>query len=185
MKLDERSAEEPLVVAAHGALARIALVDDHDARGAGRAEVAGTVHRPGGEAVDAFGDAGYQVLVAEGVRTTRIVHGVAQREGAIPFDIPGLGIVTTAVLILAVGIVAAGYWSDAANPRRVLMAGCVGTIVVGVWLIWTAEQALTQFRGGELGQQRREQDRRVHFTARHEQKGVRACSAAGVALSAG
>jgi MFS family permease len=36
-----------------------------------------------------------------------------------------------AILFLAAGIVAAGYWSDAANPRRVLMAGCVGTVVVG------------------------------------------------------
>jgi MFS family permease len=37
-----------------------------------------------------------------------------------------------AILFLAVGIVAAGYWSDAANPRRVLMAGCVGTVAVGL-----------------------------------------------------
>jgi len=42
-----------------------------------------------------------------------------------------LGVQLGAILFLAAGIVAAGYWSDAANPRRVLMAGCVGTIVVG------------------------------------------------------
>lgn len=36
-----------------------------------------------------------------------------------------------AIVFLAAGIVAAGYWSDAANPRRVLMAGCVGTILIG------------------------------------------------------
>jgi MFS family permease len=37
-----------------------------------------------------------------------------------------------AILFLAVGIIAAGYWADAANPRRVLMAGCVGTVAVGL-----------------------------------------------------
>jgi MFS family permease len=42
-----------------------------------------------------------------------------------------LGVQLGAILFLAVGIVAAGYWSDASNPRRVLMAGCVGTVVVG------------------------------------------------------
>jgi MFS family permease len=36
-----------------------------------------------------------------------------------------------AIVFLAAGIVAAGWWSDAANPRRVLMAGCVGTILIG------------------------------------------------------
>ena len=29
---------------------------------------------------------------------------------------------------MALGIVAAGYWSDATSPRRVLMAGCVLTV---------------------------------------------------------
>jgi MFS family permease len=42
-----------------------------------------------------------------------------------------LGVQLGAILFLAAGIVAAGYWSDAANPRRVLMAGCVGTVAVG------------------------------------------------------
>jgi len=36
-----------------------------------------------------------------------------------------------AIVFLAAGIVAAGYWSDASNPRRVLMAGCVGTVAIG------------------------------------------------------
>ena len=36
-----------------------------------------------------------------------------------------------AILFLAVGIVAAGYAADASSARRVLMAGCVGTVVVG------------------------------------------------------
>lgn len=42
-----------------------------------------------------------------------------------------LGVQLVAILFLAGGIVAAGWWSDAANPRRVLMAGCVMTIVIG------------------------------------------------------
>jgi MFS family permease len=36
-----------------------------------------------------------------------------------------------AILFLAAGILVAGWWSDVANPRRVLMAGCVGTLAVG------------------------------------------------------
>lgn len=39
-----------------------------------------------------------------------------------------------AILFLAVGIVLAGYWSDKANPRRVLMTGCVLTILAGLAL---------------------------------------------------
>jgi len=39
-----------------------------------------------------------------------------------------------AIVFLAVGIVAAGWWSDSANPRRVLMAGCVGTVAAGFLL---------------------------------------------------
>jgi hypothetical protein len=42
-----------------------------------------------------------------------------------------LGVQLGAILFLAIGILAAGYRSDASNPRRVLMAGCVGTVVVG------------------------------------------------------
>jgi len=36
-----------------------------------------------------------------------------------------------AILFLAAGILIAGWWSDHANPRRVLMAGCVGTVMAG------------------------------------------------------
>ena len=42
-----------------------------------------------------------------------------------------LGVQLGAILFLAAGIVAAGWWSDAANPRRVLMAGCVATVAIG------------------------------------------------------
>ena len=36
-----------------------------------------------------------------------------------------------AIGFMALGIVLAGYWSDASNPRRVLMAGCFMAIAVG------------------------------------------------------
>ncbi|MFZ4605998.1 MAG: MFS transporter, partial [Caulobacter sp.] len=36
-----------------------------------------------------------------------------------------LGVQLVAILFMAGGIIWAGYWSDAANPRRVLMVGCV------------------------------------------------------------
>jgi MFS family permease len=36
-----------------------------------------------------------------------------------------------AILFMAAGIVAAGYWSDMTSPRRVLMWGCVATIPTG------------------------------------------------------
>jgi metabolite-proton symporter len=39
-----------------------------------------------------------------------------------------------AILFLAVGIVAAGWWSDRTNPRRVLMVGCGLTIVAALGL---------------------------------------------------
>ena len=42
-----------------------------------------------------------------------------------------LGVQLGAIVFLAAGIVAAGYAADASDPRRVLMAGCVGTIAVG------------------------------------------------------
>jgi MFS family permease len=38
------------------------------------------------------------------------------------------------ILFMAGGIVVAGYWADAASPRRVLMAGCAMTVGVGVLL---------------------------------------------------
>ena len=39
-----------------------------------------------------------------------------------------LGLQLGAIVFMAIGIVAAGYWSDATSPRRVLMAGCVLTV---------------------------------------------------------
>jgi MFS family permease len=45
-----------------------------------------------------------------------------------------LGVQLAAILFMAGGIVWAGYWSDAASPRRVLMVGCVGTILGGFLL---------------------------------------------------
>ena len=39
-----------------------------------------------------------------------------------------------AIVFLAAGIVLAGYWSDATNPRRVLMAGCAATVAAGFLL---------------------------------------------------
>ncbi len=45
-----------------------------------------------------------------------------------------LSVLLVAILFLAVGIVAAGYWADAKTPRRVLMAGCGLTIGVGALL---------------------------------------------------
>jgi len=45
-----------------------------------------------------------------------------------------LGVELAAILFLAAGIVAAGAWSDASNPRRVLMSGCAATVVAGFLL---------------------------------------------------
>jgi len=45
-----------------------------------------------------------------------------------------LSVLLVAILFLAVGIVAAGYWADAKTPRLVLMAGCGLTIGVGALL---------------------------------------------------
>ncbi len=39
-----------------------------------------------------------------------------------------------AILFMAGGIVASGYWSDATTPRRVLMAGCAMTVAAGALL---------------------------------------------------
>lgn len=43
-----------------------------------------------------------------------------------------LGVQLGAIGFMALGIVLAGYWSDATNPRRVLMAGCFMAVVVGL-----------------------------------------------------
>jgi MFS family permease len=45
-----------------------------------------------------------------------------------------LGVQLGAIVFLAAGIVVAGWWSDHANPRRVLIAGCVGTVAAGFLL---------------------------------------------------
>ncbi|MDP1631756.1 MAG: MFS transporter [Caulobacter sp.] len=45
-----------------------------------------------------------------------------------------LGVQLFAILFMAAGIVWAGYWSDATNPRRVLMAGCVLVLAAGFGL---------------------------------------------------
>ncbi|MDZ5649629.1 MFS transporter [Nitrospirillum sp. BR 11828] len=45
-----------------------------------------------------------------------------------------LGVQLGAILFLAFGIVIAGWWADVASPRRVLMAGCVMTVAVGLLL---------------------------------------------------
>jgi len=45
-----------------------------------------------------------------------------------------LGVQLFAILFMAGGIVASGYWSDATTPRRVLMAGCAMTVGAGVLL---------------------------------------------------
>ncbi|ASG22527.1 MFS transporter [Nitrospirillum viridazoti] len=45
-----------------------------------------------------------------------------------------LGVQLGAILFLAVGIIAAGWWADLASPRRVLMVGCVMTALVGLAL---------------------------------------------------
>jgi MFS family permease len=37
-----------------------------------------------------------------------------------------------AILFLAAGILIAGWWSDRSTPRHVLLAGCIGTIAVGL-----------------------------------------------------
>jgi hypothetical protein len=45
-----------------------------------------------------------------------------------------LSVQLIAILFMAGGIVVAGYWADATNPRRVLMAGCAMTVGVGALL---------------------------------------------------
>ena len=42
-----------------------------------------------------------------------------------------LGVQLGAIGFMAVGIILAGYWSDATTPRKVLMAGCVATVLAG------------------------------------------------------
>jgi len=42
-----------------------------------------------------------------------------------------LGLQLGAILFMAAGILVAGWWSDKTSPRRVLMAGCIGTAAAG------------------------------------------------------
>jgi MFS family permease len=39
-----------------------------------------------------------------------------------------------AIVFLALGILAAGWWSDVSSPRRVLVIGCAGTVLAGLGL---------------------------------------------------
>jgi MFS family permease len=43
-----------------------------------------------------------------------------------------LGLQLCAILFLALGITHAGWWSDKTNPRAVLIAGCLGTVPMGL-----------------------------------------------------
>ncbi|CAN7371861.1 MFS transporter [Phenylobacterium sp. LjRoot225] len=43
-----------------------------------------------------------------------------------------LGVELVAIVFLAGGVVASGAWSDAASPRRALMAGCAATVITGL-----------------------------------------------------
>ncbi len=43
-----------------------------------------------------------------------------------------LGLQLGAILFMALGIVIAGWWADRSSPRRVLAAGCIGTIPMGM-----------------------------------------------------
>lgn len=58
--------------------------------------------------------------------TTAFALGYGTKSLGIPRE-TFLGLQLGAILFMAAGIVAAGYWSDATTPRRVLMAGCVMT----------------------------------------------------------
>jgi MFS family permease len=43
-----------------------------------------------------------------------------------------LGVQLIAILFLAAGILHAGWWADRSSPRTVLIAGCIGTIPLGL-----------------------------------------------------
>ncbi|MCE7798367.1 MHS family MFS transporter [Sphingobium sufflavum] len=43
-----------------------------------------------------------------------------------------LGVQLIAILFLALGIVHAGWWADRTSPRTVLIAGCIGTVPLGI-----------------------------------------------------
>ncbi|MBL8629698.1 MAG: MHS family MFS transporter [Rhodospirillaceae bacterium] len=70
-----------------------------------------------------------------------------------------------AIVFLAVGIISAGALSDQSNPRRVLMIGCMGTVLIGfvlgpmltsgslvlIWLFLSGALMLMGFTYGPLG----------------------------------
>ena len=75
-----------------------------------------------------------------------------------------LSIQLAAIPFMAIGIVRAGYWSDATTPRRVLMLGCALTVPAGfflgpmlaggaftVWLFLSAALLVMGYVDGPLG----------------------------------
>ncbi len=76
-----------------------------------------------------------------------------------------LGVLLAAIVALAIGIVAAGIWSDRTNPRRVLIFGCLATVALGgllapmlgsgsllvIWLFLTLALFTMGFVYGPLG----------------------------------
>ena len=65
--------------------------------------------------------------------TTAFALGYGTNTLKIPRD-TFLGLQLGAILFLAAGIIISGYWADAANARRVLMAGCLATMPVALML---------------------------------------------------
>jgi MFS family permease len=76
-----------------------------------------------------------------------------------------LEVLLAAIPFMAIGIVISGYWSDRASPGRVLMVGCVLTVVAGallgpmmgsgslvlIWLFLAASLVVMGFVYGPLG----------------------------------
>ncbi|MBK5263701.1 MAG: MFS transporter [Alphaproteobacteria bacterium] len=63
--------------------------------------------------------------------STAFALGYGTREGGIGREM-FLAIQLGAILFMAIGIMLSGWWSDIANPRKVLIWGCIGTIPVGL-----------------------------------------------------
>lgn len=60
--------------------------------------------------------------------------------GTVTLKIPRehfLGLQLGAILFMAAGIIMSGYWADRSNPQRVLIWGCVGTILMGAIFVGT------------------------------------------------
>lgn len=76
-----------------------------------------------------------------------------------------LGVQLGAILFMAAGTIAAGYWSDKTSPRRVLICGCVATVALGalfgpmlgsgslfvIWLLLSLALLVMGFVYGPLG----------------------------------